>query len=251
MRLIKNILSIDFDFFVPEDPMWDIGHRENEFFINKVWFTRPELIDKMKTTKDLEGFWSRLPFKYDTTELLVSESHCEAYNILTPPCNIILFDAHHDAYWDTFKKELKTRRVSCETWLGHAIQKEFVVRILWVVPDWYHNYYGTPPIEAIPEYFKHRFETVSLSRLSRRLEEIGVSEIDTAHLCRSGCWVAPWLDKEFIRFAHSGPFSEIVEIDEYHPLSERWTEEEFAALRMYGDQFEKFKKRIIERYERE
>jgi hypothetical protein len=250
MGLIKNILSIDFDFFVPEDPMWDIGHRENEFFLNKIWFMRPQLLNQMKVSEDLDGFWERLPFEFRTDELFVSESHAEAYNLLLPPCNVILFDAHHDAYWKHFKEERKTKAVSCGTWLSHAIEERIVLRILWVVPDWYHKFNDKPPIDTIPEYFKHNFETVSLSRLPNRLKNIGVHEIDAAHLCRSGCWVAPWLDDKFIDFAHSGPFSEVTEICKYHPLSKRWTDKEYAALKVHRKQFEEYRDKAMKEMER-
>ena len=44
-------LSIDFDFFSYEDPMWDWGHRENSFFQGEtMWWIRAQGVSWQGTT---------------------------------------------------------------------------------------------------------------------------------------------------------------------------------------------------------
>jgi hypothetical protein len=245
--MLKTLLSIDFDFFVPEDPMWDIGHQENELFHRQIWYCRSQLRHKMKATKDLDGFWNKLPFNYKTQELFVSESHCEVYAKLPVPCNVILFDAHHDAYLKFFKEERSKGEptVSCGTWLSHSLTDMIVMRVLWVVPDWYHKFHKLDPLKQIPARFQKHFDVTSLKKLPWKLGQIGITDIDVAHLCRSGCWVAPWLDETFIEFAHSGPFSEVTTICEREPLTKRWGPEDYKILDEHGKQLQEFKKKQL------
>lgn len=242
MGLIKTMLTVDFDFFVPEDPMWDIGHQENEFFLNSIWGMRPQLRNKMKTTKDLERFWERIHLRFDTKELLVSESHCHAYTYFDDPFNVILFDAHHDSYLKGFNQERVKGQVSCGTWLAHAIENHIVNQVLWVVPDWHYKFYKGDPMGTIPERFRDHYTITSLKKLAGTLHMLGIDSVDTAHTCRSGCWVAPWLDGEFFDFAHSGPFKEVTEICEQAPLSERWGDEEYAVLEATGEKLDQYRK---------
>lgn len=70
---MTRLLTIDWDYFVPEDLMLDLGHRETSFGINTVWKVRAlgfahagEAIEsKVQTTGEERGFWDKIKAKFD------------------------------------------------------------------------------------------------------------------------------------------------------------------------------------------
>jgi hypothetical protein len=55
----RVLVSIDFDFFVPERDIWDLGHREAELFLKAMWMFRGRYMEEMKTN-DVKGTYGGL-----------------------------------------------------------------------------------------------------------------------------------------------------------------------------------------------
>ena len=97
---MKTLLSVDFDFCVPEDPNCDLGHYETEDHLDMMWRARGGLLDTIKTNGEEEGFWASLGGSIDgVRSTYVSDSHMYAYRLLKGIDHIVLVDAHHDC-WD-------------------------------------------------------------------------------------------------------------------------------------------------------
>ena len=77
------MLTIDWDYFVPEDPIHDFGHMENLFFLDQIWWFRVQYIDNIKTSGEELVFWNRLREKniFPIDQVWVSDSHLPAYDI--------------------------------------------------------------------------------------------------------------------------------------------------------------------------
>ena len=62
-RKKKLLVTIDWDYWVPEKLEWDMGHRESQFFLEAIWAFRGQLIEHMKTTGEELAFWDHLRSK--------------------------------------------------------------------------------------------------------------------------------------------------------------------------------------------
>lgn len=221
---MRTLLTVDFDFFVPEDPMWDIGHRESKLFLTILWGTRGNLIDKMKTTGEEHGFWERIGVKRNGIRpIWVSESHCYAHTLTAGVDRIVTFDAHHDC-WKGQKGE-----VSCENWLRVWLKGSKRRRATWVRPTWLEK-----GVCEVPDDLKDRVDVVEgLEGLKLGLE----GPVDV-HICRSGCWVPPWLDGAFLAFvgALGGGLEGVEDMqgDGWEALKQRWTDEDLKTA-LEGD----------------
>jgi len=208
-----SLISVDFDFFVREDPLWDLGHIENELFMDFMWQARPHLVDVMKADGH-HGFWDRMRDSFVFgDEVFVSESHLEAHNFIQPFRQIILIDAHHDC-WE--KRQIAN--ITCDSWVYYAVQAA-KCDVIWVHPEWIDP--------EVPSSVRSRVRTMTLDAL---LENFYAHEVGTVHVCRSGCWVPPWLDQEFINFIGEG-FSDVTTIGRFNPMKRRWSDADIIELR--------------------
>jgi hypothetical protein len=61
--------------------------------------------------------------------------------------------------------------------------------------------------------------------------DLGLKGSVVTHICRSGCWVPPWLDKAFLGFveASTGSLRKAIPMQDgdWNPLKERWTAQDF------------------------
>jgi hypothetical protein len=212
------VLTVDWDFFVPEDPMWDIQHKEALFWLDPLWsLARMNLIEEMITNGQECGFWDwvRSWADIDGAALFVSDSHSCAYPVVQNAKQVILVDAHHDC-WPS--KMLNV--VQAHDWLGYWLEQSPSRKAIWIHPDdAFHSAYPLPlnKINVVSEipYKPKSMENVRL---------------DVIHVCRSGCWTPPWLDQAFVDFlaeieaqtctAHS------LQSGEWDPTKLRWTEQE-------------------------
>ena len=96
----KTLLTVDWDYFVPEEFTWDIGHRESIIFLDMLWHTRGRLIDEMKTSGEQVGFWSRVKdsLNIETNEIIVTDSHVHVIDEAAKCNHVIIIDAHHDCW---------------------------------------------------------------------------------------------------------------------------------------------------------
>lgn len=194
---MKNLLSIDFDFFVRENPMWDWGHSEtNKIFHNVAWHSRYATND-VYTDCDIDKYANFFPefilletankgfhLKKDFN-LYVADSHKEAYKVLEKlgKCRVYNLDAHHDLY--------DGKELDCGNWLTKGFKRGLVEEAFWIAPDW-----GT-------EFEMLKFREVERKKYGKKLTLAYYNDFlvnktfDDVFVCRSSSWVPPHCDERF------------------------------------------------------
>ena len=217
---MRTLLTVDWDFFMVEKPEWDLGHRESLLFLTVLWGARGGLAEEMRLTGDERGFWDRLGLGRRRT-LWVSESHCFAHSLTTGVDRVVTFDAHHDCWRGDAGK------VTCENWLRTWLEGSRRRRVVWVRPGWVDK-----GLAAVPEDLEDRVEVVEGLEGLEGLE-LGLGGRVEVHVCRSGCWMPPWLDGAFLEFVRgfAGSLDRATDMqgDGWEALRERWTEKDFRA----------------------
>lgn len=216
---VKTLLTVDWDYFVPERPEWDLGHSESLAFLDMMWRTRYGLLDKITTSGAEKGFWKAAGAVGKGTGLTyVSDSHAFAYGLLEGVDRVLIVDAHHDCWQeDSLGVEKDQGRVYCHNWLRVWLQRGRKRTVCWLRPDWSKDLF------EVPEDLRDRVRVINT------LEN---QKIDRVHVCRSGCWTPPWLDRQFIEFVQArGGLTIRQQEGPWDPLQERWTAEDLQDLR--------------------
>jgi hypothetical protein len=237
----KTLLTIDWDFFVPEKPEWDLGHREALFFRTVAWAARANLFGVMKTNGEEANFWDQFPNELvDVESLVVTDSHLWAFNAADAIFaeHVILVDAHHDAWeWDG-------RKIEAHNWLRAWLEVDPSRSATWVFPD----SHGGPRDFGLPGDIG-RIEPVAWGKFQATTDR---DRIEAVHVCRSSCWTPPWLDGEFVKFV--GYAEDVVEVkhvldqaDPWDPMSIRWTKNEEEAVRETARQEKQFRDLMSQR----
>ena len=213
-----HLLVVDFDYFFPNpresgrpDPSgayWgDWGHAECAFFLsNTLWSVRAA--EFLAQDRDLPpvvppaggwaGFWNRFTFA-DGARLTYADSNIHAGEIEAPRDHrgfdsIHLFDAHHDSGYraDSFEKFLDTQTYSCEDWMLYQQAKGcFDLTV----------HYPTWKPDGVDEQVAHGSMTQQV------LDDLQPLDIQFTHVfvCRSGAWVPPWCDRDFVALVGACP----------------------------------------------
>lgn len=236
-------LSIDYDFFVRSLMEWDWSHKEAPFFRSGfIWQTRvaPFLMQGIDLRHEMDpgvhghpkpdSFWNLLSqLGYDFDEYLpfvVDDSHAGAgpfFNHiaemdLDEPADVIVnFDAHHDlgyCEWERLHGMVEQEVCTCDMWLGALLSWWPTLQARIVFPDWMKDEWT---IEEQAENVQKKLPRKILSRVKMGFftaengtvspivieprERLSVTAI---FVCRSGAWVPPWLDEDFIEFVENG-----------------------------------------------
>lgn len=231
-------LSIDWDFFVREDPKWDWGHAESPIFQSLAWEIR--VADFLQSGRNLHeemtlrhaspkpgAFWRRLlelGYRFDKVKaFVVADSHRWAYwifdrkNGLGPApdkTRLVHFDAHHDLVYNVkrFSDNKRNKDAACDDWHMLTILNNPKLRSLVVYPLWkgLHDWKRT-----LGSWEGHRMpEAREVYRLITKWVDFGVwddarvaeaaGQVEVVFLCRSGGWTPPWHDQAFRKFAFAG-----------------------------------------------
>jgi hypothetical protein len=201
------VVSIDFDFFVKEDPMLDMGHRETSLFLETMWEIRmtswaargKTAQQMMPMPESVPQFVTRLRKLFDIPFSRVpafsSESHAALPKMLKgldiTECDMVNFDAHHDIAYGR-AASLKTK-FDCGSWAGHLIETGVVKSYEQVYPTWRRKF---------PELSKQSMAKMALRwgadfHYGDAYAPPTRRKVDAVFLCRSGCWVPPVYDKDF------------------------------------------------------
>lgn len=207
---MKNVLSIDFDYFFEEHPTDEWGHREAPVFIRTIWPIRAANLYRVgiDPVKD-RGLFEPPVNLFDQMDALkwsfarkpkvaVAESHGSAFHEFEydTDLHIVNVDAHHDLFYG-----LPGKVPSCQDWLWHLVQAPGrVCKITIVYPKWRRdaNHNGDAPPDESLEIFNLRGVPVEIvygiKNAPRDLK------FERAFIARSGAWVPPWLDDDFDLF---------------------------------------------------
>lgn len=207
-------LSVDFDFFTREVASWDWGHRDDALMQTLVWkeryASRIDVYDETSIAKHADFLPSDLIselhrkgvvlFPTDAwtaraplDRLVVTDSHAEAYALFkeTGPADALLhLDAHHDCW-----KYGMGNKVDCGNWLTALLRLK--------------AWRDTPVVHVYPKWKNQREDG------PKRTSKVGSTlwshwpgfvqrhKVNVRHifLCRSGGWVAPHHDEDFLRMA--------------------------------------------------
>lgn len=240
---MNNLLVVDWDMFFRnpmeggdyengEQWLYDWGHAESPFFIEGgiIWAERA--LGFMRAGMDLPkvdvptNFWDRFKFD-DETKLYVADSNAYAgllYDQNGDPFeHVYLFDAHHDLYKFKTQKQVQEwhetgEDITCENWMFKHLMRGATLH--WRYPQWHGN--GPSHAEDLPDW-------IGLDSAYDDGKPLDV-QFDTVFLCRSGAWVPPWCDDDFLDFMNSAPVVEVEQMDGYYLKREDW-DENLGALR--------------------
>lgn len=213
---MKTLLTVDWDYFVPIRPEWDLSHREAGFFLKPIWAFRIGLYDHISTTGSENGFWSRLESKIPVADgaTWVSDSHLYAYSLLRGIDHVVLVDTHHDCW-----KRAVRNAIECSDWLGVWLRAGKNRRATWVKSE------ASDGSFSLPDGLKGKVREIHES------DDWKVKGIDRVHVCRSGCWTPPWLDRKFIEFVESRGCRYVSQQEgDWDPMKERWNAEEMKKI---------------------
>lgn len=195
---MKRILSVDWDFFFPvpnADPevwqMYDWGHREgSDFFLNTMWYLRASAFKRAGMelpglSGEQEHFWER--FNLDNAPpLYYADSHKHIAELFFPECEIVNYDAHHDA---GYGRPLAGDSVQCDDWAHYAVEN-LSCKVKTVYPSWKKT------VKCLQE------ASPDCKQVKRAIDKgkKDPKQFDAVFVCRSGSWVPNWLDNDFEKF---------------------------------------------------
>ena len=201
-------LSIDFDFWleVPAFENLDMSHKEAPFFINELWAIRAA--SALSTGKDLREILklandepepvmmhrimakNKLTVKRD--QVAVGESHIHAFEWLRDCTDITSIDAHHDLGYGISK-------LNCDNWLFELARLGRLKNITLIYPKWRLRNYIEWDVDAQLRADKLKEFGVNIEVHYGLVENLPSSiKFNKMFVCRSGAWVPPWLDTQFI-----------------------------------------------------
>lgn len=200
--MVRSLLSIDWDYFIPLKREWLGSYMENQKNIVSIWYKRyiksalkgEDLEKSVDAAPVLKAFWFKIKEHFDFAKhvkVFVSESHMLSYYIARAnECEeVYSFDAHADLGYAGINST--DFELNCANWLGKLLSENKIKRA--------HIIYSPYTFEK-PEDFR---DFNKLFRI-RYYEDIDCLPegiyIVSVHICRSGAWTPPWLDNKFEKF---------------------------------------------------
>lgn len=209
----RILLTVDWDYFVREDPTWDLGHIETPFFADFMWVARAasfaavgmDLREEMNPykwgTPPPYSFWKVLQergFDFSNVKtFVVSDSHLAAGVYFLDPgpavrnTKVVSFDAHHDCGYNKTAPGIMT----CDNWLKRVLLYNHGLKAKVVFPPWKGmrdwNW------QSLPKKIVQRVKPVVYGHPDD-LAEGGV--VEKVVLSRSSAWTPPFYDNDFIEF---------------------------------------------------
>lgn len=226
-----KLLVVDWDYFFedkwgsgsPDSNLYDWGHKEASFFIDQAWMPRAVtfLMNGLPLpglTGEQASFWDRVKFN-PGAQLYYGDSNARAVTpeVAEGVTEVLLLDAHHDS--------------------GYAQEGDYSFKMLqglvragrWHCDNWMVFYYCVGAMLKLyyPRWkeWAFKFEPGSgLGTALRRSFDPGgpIEGVDRVYVCRSGAWVPPWLDPDFLRFVNTPEVAMRVGL-EPDPIIREWS----------------------------
>jgi len=195
------LLSVDWDYFIQiKTENWG-SYIENKKNLTDLWYKRflqakaqgRNIKNSFRLSPEVNTFWERINrfFRFDKgTKAYVSDSHSLSYDIAANHGlrTVYLFDSHADLGYGGISS--LNFEINCANWLGKLFKDNRIDEA---------NIIYSPFTTEKPEYFKAMNNIFKIRYLSFHdlAECISVAAV---HICRSGAWTPPWLDKSFEQF---------------------------------------------------
>jgi len=236
-------LSVDYDFFVRSLIEWDWSHKESPFFRSGfIWQTRiaPFLMQGLDLREEMSpakharplpsSFWSVLEqLGYNFGEppvFVVADSHSGAGPIFNQmadewfgePADVLInFDAHHDlgyCEWSRINQLIEEETCTCDMWLGALMTwwpslESRIVFPDWMKAEWTIKEQMDSIRKDLPKELWSRVEMGYFTADDGTVSDVVIKpgeklDVQAVFVCRSGAWVPPWLDEDFIEFVEEG-----------------------------------------------
>lgn len=198
-----NLLSVDWDYFFPNQEWFDWGHSEKPIFLETAWTWRAgnkNLLSKERAIDvfrpdplRLKNFWSKTCGDNVPSLLVIADSHADISNVFSvfkSSMHVYNFDAHHDLGY------LQNGELDCGSWASYFLNSERIEKYTLIYPEW-----RKAEPEAGVRDLKDRFG----ERISIRYEFeflLLPKKFDILFICRSSAWTPTWSDDEWLRFIH-------------------------------------------------
>jgi hypothetical protein len=188
-----NILSVDWDYFYPDNFMFDWQMNEdNPIYYETIWpirygshnlKTNEMAKDYYMLNETYNRFWEKVLQNSDPIKLVISDSHTDMsfiFKLFKGKVNIWNFDQHNDLGYGS----QNNRRLDCGNW----------VKYFWKRIKEYHLIY--------PEWRKHNPEGNGFEGEYSVYYEIPdwLPDFDIVFICRSSPWTPSWYDDKWIKF---------------------------------------------------
>lgn len=200
----KCLLSIDWDYFICSQQEVRWSYIENKKNLINQWYKRyiqskmqgKDIKKSFKLSKDLNTFWEQIKKHFQftkDTKAYVSDSHALSYDIArNNGCNVVyLLDAHADLGYGNLSS--LSFEVNCANWLGKLLENNYIKEA---------NIIYSPYTSEKPDYFKQLNSKFSIRYPALNDLDTGI-EVSAVHICRSGAWTPPWLDRKFNQFVEA------------------------------------------------
>lgn len=198
-----NLLSVDWDYFVFTDRTCQGSYLENKRSLIDDWYKRyiifkqngTDIKKSYRLSPGFRSFWEKIKEFFRITnraKVYVSDSHRLSYKIAaeSKADTVYLFDAHSDLGYGGMTA--LNFEVNCANWLGKLFRDGIISRAVIVY---------SPYTSENPEYFKAMNRRYNIEYADFNTLKRGV-EISAVHVCRSGAWVPPWFDDNFMEFVN-------------------------------------------------
>ncbi|AND84482.1 arginase [Clostridium tyrobutyricum] len=199
----RNLISIDWDYFIPIDERLSGSYIENKRNIMTIWYKRYfenkkcgiNIEKSIREGIQLNSFLKKIKNYFNFGEkikMYVSDSHKFSYDIakVNKCSNIINFDAHSDLGYGGLKSI--GFELNCANWLGKLLKNKIADKA---------NIVYSPYTYEKPEEFSEINNIFNIKYLD--IEHLPKIKVDAIHVCRSGSWTPPWLDYKFYDFIKS------------------------------------------------
>ena len=196
-----NILSIDWDYFIPLKREWSGSYIENKRNKYAIWYKRyfeakehGENLEANITVdkKLMANFIETLKLKFNIekdAKLYVSDSHKISYYIAKEyKCkNIYSFDAHTDLGYGGLPS--LQFEVNCANWLGKLMNDSIIENAYIILSPF--SFEDSSLFNDINNKFNIKYIVND--------EIDNLPNISLIHIARSGAWTPPWLDQDFFQ----------------------------------------------------
>jgi hypothetical protein len=204
-----NLLSIDWDYFVPSiDREFALGAAEgfSDDMVDALWDARAaQLLTRHcglpGTSGDEDVFWDRFQLEPEAA-LFYADSHAQAAHpaLRRRYAQVWNFDAHHDAgYEGELEDVFRLGWVGCANWMCYYHLKGATLHVRY--PGWRRD--------ALIR------ELGPLCHVDRTIDDGADVPVvfDAVFVARSGALTPPWLDEKFLQFVQSAPVSDKLCLD--------------------------------------
>lgn len=192
-----NILSIDWDYFFPDNFVFDWQFQDNnKIYCETLWpirWSNRNIFDHTIIAKDvyhpdlqlLNGFLDKILINSYPSVLVISDTHVDIKILIDnfPKSNIYNFDQHHDVYYQDHPIKID-RQLDCGNW----------VSCLSTQIKSYHLFYPSWR-ESTPEESDNNY----IDSISYSIPE-NPPVFDAVFICRSSPWTPSWSDHKWIEF---------------------------------------------------